>query len=70
MKPKYSCPNIARYDNDISITGFGLVKLKVEGAPADPDDYDWEHPPGSGCKQCQDRYDRALKRYNDYNSSE
>jgi hypothetical protein len=52
------------YDNDdIGRVGFGLVSLKQEGAPQHPDEYDWEHPPGSGCEQCRGKYDRALARY-------
>jgi len=64
-----SCPNVWRSTDHNQITGFGLGRIKIEGAPQHPDDYDWEHPPGSGCVQCQERYDRALKRYNDYYSS-
>ena len=64
---KINCPNI--YDNEITLPGFGLAKIKTEGAPQHPDDYDWEHPPGSGCKTCQSKYDRALKRYLEYENN-
>ena len=64
MKVKY--PHTPPYDDSSMMTGFGLAKIKAEGAPQHPDDYDWEHPPGSGCEKCQRKYERALQNYNDY----
>lgn len=42
-------------------SGFGLARVKEEGAPIHPDDLDWEHPPGSGCVACQAKYDKQLQ---------
>lgn len=50
---------------DEDVTGFGLARIKREGAPIHPDDVDWEHPPGSGCLRCQAKYDRQLKAWQD-----
>lgn len=52
--------------DDKDIPGLGTVHLKQEGAPVHPDDVDWEHPNGSGCAKCQEKYDRQLKAYLDY----
>jgi len=66
VKSKAYCPNIYDDDRTYQITGFGLAHIKQEGAPAHPDDYTWEHPPGSGCEKCQRNYERALKKYKEY----
>lgn len=43
--------------------GFGLVRMKVEGAPVHPEDMDWEHYPGE-CDICTERWNRQLEAYN------
>jgi len=58
------------YDNDLTLTEFGLVFLKKEGAPLHPDEFVWEHPPNTGCEKCTRRYNKALDRYNKYLNEE
>lgn len=40
--------------------GFGLARLKVEGAPVHPDDMTWEHY-GEECAACARRYQKQLE---------
>lgn len=42
--------------------GFGMARLKQEGASAHPEDI-YIH---CGCEQCQAAWDRQLKAYNDH----
>lgn len=51
---------------DEEIPGLGMARVKQEGAPLHPDDLIWEHPPGSGCQKCKDKYDRQLKAWKDW----
>lgn len=44
--------------------GFGLARLKEEGAPAHPEDIYWH----CGCEKCELSWQRQLKAYNDYHS--
>lgn len=45
-------------------TGFGLMRVKVEGAPCHPDDYGIGG--GNGYKFTQKQYARQLKAYNEW----
>ena len=45
-----------------SFNNFGLAHLKVEGAPAHPEDI-LIH---CGCEKCEIVWQRQLKAYNDY----
>lgn len=51
-------------------SSFGFARLKKEGSPVHPEDMDWEHPPGSGCKKCEERYKKQLAAYKEYIKNE
>lgn len=49
-------------DPDMRFMGFGLARIREEGAPAHPEDI-YEH---CGCDECEHRWQKQLKAYNDY----